>query len=184
MQKLHWQHLDALLNQVIAANHWKRMNVLKYLIQAEHNWQCYTHFWQHTKPKSLGGLTFMTQMEYTNPSLTKKNSNLCSLNIAEPTLLKQKGHHLPLLCWATYYIMMPSPRMATSSPMVINGHLVTIIYNYDEPMKAILANLKCKTPNTSAPSVTLNYSTLLQGFKKWLERTTMSLGFIIPWANI
>jgi len=56
----HKKHLDALLNQAIAANQQKKSKALKYMIRAERNRQCYARFHQHTKPKSAGGLAFVT----------------------------------------------------------------------------------------------------------------------------
>jgi len=57
---LRQQHLEHLLNQAVAANQTKKSQALKYLIRAERNRQCYARFRNHTKPKSSGGLAFVT----------------------------------------------------------------------------------------------------------------------------
>jgi len=41
---LHQQHLEAVLDQAMAANQKKHTKVLTYLIHAEQNQQCYTQF--------------------------------------------------------------------------------------------------------------------------------------------
>jgi len=48
------------------------------------------------------------------------------------------------------------------------------LYNFDEPTRAILLNLKCKVPPASMPSLSFDYDTLLNGIKKWPERTMTS----------
>jgi len=44
---------------------------------------------------------------------------------------------------------------------------------FDEPTKAILQNLRRKTPEDEEPPK-LDYATLLDGLKKWPEKTTTS----------
>jgi len=58
--KLQKAHLEALLNQALAANQQKKSKALKYLIQAKWNQQFYARFWNHTKLKSAGRLAFVT----------------------------------------------------------------------------------------------------------------------------
>jgi len=56
---LRQHHLEAILNQVIAANHRKKLKMITYLIHVECNRQYYFHFRQHTKPKAPSGLAFV-----------------------------------------------------------------------------------------------------------------------------
>jgi len=55
-----------------------------------------------------------------------------------------------------------------------NGQSFDTIYHFDEPTTAILKNLKRKTPALSTQNPKLNYSKLLEGIKRWPERTTTS----------
>jgi len=56
---------------------------------------------------------------------------------------------------------------------VTNGWQLGNIHNFNEPTKAILENLHRKTP-AKEQTPTLDHETLLEGIKKWPERTTTS----------
>jgi len=58
--KLWKQHHNAVLNKACAANQWKRSQAITHLICAEQNHRCYIAFHKYTRPKSLGGLAYLT----------------------------------------------------------------------------------------------------------------------------
>jgi len=135
------KHLDALLNQAIVANQQKKTKALKYLIRAERNCQCYAQFCQHTKPKLVGGLAFVT---VTNEDGMRQP--LLGHNELETTLLEYSRTHFacaegspfmqePLGCLLQY------DGLTSFGDQVTNGWPVGNIHNFNEPMKAILENL-------------------------------------------
>jgi len=56
---------------------------------------------------------------------------------------------------------------------VTDGRLLSTIRQFDEPTKDILKNLRRKTPDDTQLT-TLDHEKLLEGIKKWPERTTTS----------
>jgi len=167
------EHLKAILNQALAAKQHKKSQALKYLICAKCNWQCYSHFWQHTKPKSAGGLTYINIMnkDGATQSILRKEK-------LEEKLLEHSWTHFaqvegspftvkPLGCLLQYDGLMPFGNHVTK------GQPLHGIHNFDELTTAILLNLKQKIP-LGTNTHTLNYETLLEGIKKWLEHTTTS----------
>jgi len=87
------------------------------------------------------------------------------------TLLEQRGSSFtqePLGCLLQY------DRLTQFNNLITQGKQVCTLHNFDEPTKAILANLCQKTPAATPNSHTLNYEMLLQGIKKWPECTTTS----------
>jgi len=82
------KHLEALLNQAIAANQDKKTKVLKYLIQAEKNWQVLCKVQTPHKTKLAGRLAFVT--------VTNANSTMhlvLDREKMETTLLKYSRTH-------------------------------------------------------------------------------------------
>jgi len=61
------QHLEAVLNVTQVSNQKKKSQALTHLIQAEQNRRCYAAFRQTTKPKSQGGLSYITVPNGDNP---------------------------------------------------------------------------------------------------------------------
>jgi len=95
---------------------------LTYLIRAEHNRQCYIYFHQHTKPKSPGGLAYVTicnENDQTQLLLNKKSWKQHSLNIATCTLHKQMGLLSLLNPWAASCNTMVWHHTVTFSPNAI-----------------------------------------------------------------
>jgi len=83
------QHLENLLNEAKAANCCKKTSALTYLIRAEQNQRCYFAFWQHTKPKSAGGLAYLLD---TN-AITNKTTMILDCEEMEHTLLDYRRTH-------------------------------------------------------------------------------------------
>jgi len=165
-------HLEAILNQACAANQHKKTVALKYLIRAERNRQCYACFCQHTKPKSSGGLAFVT--------VTLESS-------AQTPLLEREALENTLLEYSRTHFARAEGSPFTQEPLgrllqydgltsfgdrITRGQSVCVLHHFDEPTTAILNNLQRKTPMIPSDRSTLDYVTLLQGIKKWPERTT------------
>jgi len=167
------KHLEALLNQATAANQHKKSKALQYMIRAERNRQCYARFRQHTKPKSAGGLAFVTvtQEDGTRQPLLERNE-------METTLLEYSRTHFAS-AEGSPFTQEPLARLlqydglTSFGDRVTNGQSVGNIHNFDEPTKAILENLRRKTSADVLPPI-LDHETLLEGIKKWPERTTTS----------
>jgi len=167
-------HLEAILNQALAAKHQKKSNALKYLIRAEHNRRCYVRFRRHTKPKASGGLAFVT---FTND--TGEKQTLLERTELEDTLLEYSRTHFagaegskftqePLNQLLLYDGLTPF------GDCITQGKEIDTLHHFDEPTAAVLKHLKCKAPPPETNSPRLNYSTLIEGIKKWPESMTTS----------
>ncbi len=167
------RHLEALLNQATAANQQKKSKALQYLIRAERNRQCYARFRQHTKPKAAGGLAFVNiknEHGEKQPLLERDNMETTLLEYSRTHFAKAEGTPFtqdPLARLLQYDGLTPFGDRLTQ------GRPLGTIHQFDEPTTAILQQLKRKTPEDEEPP-TLDYATLLDGLKKWPERTTTS----------
>jgi len=54
------KHLESVLNAARASKQHKKSKAITHLICVEQNRHCYAAFQQHTKPKSCGGLAYLT----------------------------------------------------------------------------------------------------------------------------
>jgi len=147
--------------------------VLQYLIRAERNRQCYARFRQHTKPKSAGGLAFVT---VTNDKGTQQP--VLERDEMESTLLEYSCTHFAR-AEGSPFTQEPLGRLLQYDGLtsfgnrVTDGRLLSTTHQFDKPTKAILENLHRKTPDDTQ-STTLDHEKLLEGIKKWPERTTTS----------
>jgi len=171
---LRQRHLEAILDQATAANQKKRTKVLTYLIQAEQNQQCYARFQQHTKPKSPGGLAYvMVCDEHGQPKPLLDKEEL------ETTLLEHSRTHFAQAEGSPFTIeplsrLLQYDGLTPYGDLLTNGHPATGLHQFDEATKAILMNLRWKTPMTTIPNATLDYAVLMKGIRKWPEQTTTS----------
>jgi len=172
--QLRQQHMEKLLNEAIAANQAKKSNALKYLIRAERNRQCYARFRHYTKPKLAGGLAFVniTLEDGTQHPLLDRDE-------IEDTLLEHSRTHFaaadgsPFTCEPLSRLLQYDG-MTTFGDHVHKGSTCLDNYNFDEQTMAILKNLKKKiNPDETVPH-SLNYELLMNGIKKWPEKTTTS----------
>jgi len=172
--QLRQQHLDRLLNEAIAANQAKRTNALKYLIRAERNRQCYARFRNHTKPKSAGGLAFVTV-----PSADGSPHPLLDRDEIEATLLEHSRTHFaaaegsPFTCDPLKRLLQYDG-ITPFGDLVHNGSPLLHHYSFDEPTMAILQNLRKKITPDDGDTHPLNYDLLMNGIKKWPEKTSTS----------
>jgi len=172
--QLRQQHMEKLLNEAIAANQTKKSNALKYLIRAERNRQCYARFRNYTKPKSAGGLAFVTI-----PLADGTQHPLLDRDEIEDTLLEHSRIHFaaadgspftrePLSRLLQYDGLTPfGEHVHSGSPPLDH-------YDFDEQTIAILKNLKKKFNLDDTAPHSLDYDLLMNGIKKWPEKTTTS----------
>jgi len=171
--KLRQQHLEVLLNKAKIDNKQKRTTALKYLIRAECNRLCYAHFRQHTKPKASGGLAYITV-----PDDSGIQKPLLDKHELESTLLEHSHTHFaqaegspftvkPLNCLLQYDGLTPyGDRITQGKPFNL--------HDFNEPTCAILKHLQRKVHVVHSPVPSLNHDMLLNGIRKWPERTTTS----------
>jgi len=163
--KLRQDHLAALMNKAIAENQKKRSQALTYLIRAERNCRCYAHFRQHTKPKASGGLAFINIQDangFQKPILDRQE--------LETTLLEYSRTHFAQADGSPF-TADPLNRLLQYDGLTAFGDRITqgkvpSLYEFDEPTRAILENLKSKVPPPPTMSPSFDYATLLNGIKK------------------
>jgi len=150
------------------------LKALKYLIRAERNRQCYAKFRHHTKPKSAGGLAFVT---VTKADGTKQP--LLDKTELEDTLLEHSRAHFAQAD-GSRFTQEPLKHLLCYNGLTTFGNHVTQgkplpeFHNFDEPTTAVLTNLKRKVTANDTMPITLDYDSLLCGIQKWPERTTTS----------
>jgi len=173
-EQLRQQHLDRLLNEAVAANHAKRSTALKYLIRAERNRQCYARFRHHTKPKSAGGLAFVTI-----PTADGTQQPLLDRDDIEDTLLEYSRTHFataegsPFTCDPLRRLLQYDG-LTPFGDLIHKGSPLINAYNFDNQTTAILQNLRNKISNQDKAGHPLDYEQLMNGIKKWLEKTSTS----------
>jgi len=86
------KHLEALLNEAWISNKKKESKTLTHFINAEQNQQCYASFQQHTKPKSPGGLVYITVNEPEQPMKTILDCK--EMNHTDKSSIKRKMEEL------------------------------------------------------------------------------------------
>jgi len=168
------QHLEKLLNQAVAANQGKKYKALKYLIWAECNQQCYVHFCSHTKPKSSGGLAFVTVCDANGmQQLLLQHEDI------EDTLLKYSRTHFAkaegsLFMQAPLHHLLQYDGITPFGESIFQGHPPPMHHNFDDQTRAILQHMHCKLPTHHQPPHHLDYELLMNGIKKWPEHTMTS----------
>jgi len=140
----------------------------------ERNRQCYAKFRQHTKPKTAGGLAFVT---VTKEDGTKQP--LLDTRELEDTLLEHSRAHLAQAdgsCFTQEPLkhLLQYDGLTTFGNHVTQGKPLPDFHQFDKPTIAVLMNLKCKVTINDTEPVHLNYDSLLLGICKWPERTTTS----------
>jgi len=171
--KLRKHHLEALLNKALVENQTKKTKALNYLIRAERNRQCYARFREHTKPKAPGGLAYITVSNNNG-----ENQPLLDEQEMEATLLEHSRTHFAQ-AEGSPFTTDPLNRLLQYDGLTLYGDRITAgkplpLHELDEPTKTILCHLQRKVPMPTTPGPPLNHDTLLQGIKKWPERTTTS----------
>jgi len=168
-------HLEALLNEARAANKKKKSTALMYLIRAEQNRCCYAAFRHHTKPKSQGGLGYITISQGADQSpqiiLDQDEMNDTLLEYSCTHFTKAQGSPFtvdPLMQLLRYDGLTPL------SNQVLCGRADLESLSLDCPTKALLRNMQDKMPSPTLRAHPLHYKDLERGIKKWNEGTTTS----------
>jgi len=143
------------------------MTALTYLIQAEQNHCCYTAFCQHTKPKSQGGLGYITEI-----ILDQDEMNNTLLEHSHTHFAKAQGSPFtvePLMQLLQYDGLTPLGNQ------VLTGCADLESLSLNCPTNTLLCNMWDKMPSPTLHAHPLNYEEDLQwGIKKWKEGTTTS----------
>jgi len=173
-EHLRQKHLELLLNQAVAANQHKKSQALKYLIRAERNRQCYARFRHNTKPKSSGSLAFVTVKDANGvqqPLLEQDEIEDTLLEYSRTQFAKAEGSPFTQ---APLNHLLQYDGLTAFGESVFKGWDLLTHHQFDEPTRAILQNMHNKLPTTNHPPQLLDYELLMNGIKKWPERTTMS----------
>jgi len=153
---------------------------LMYLIQVEQNCRCYAAFCHHTKPKSQGGLGYITVSSGPNQPpqiiLDQDEMNDTLLDHSHTHFAKAQGSPFMVepLTWLLRY-----DGLTPLGNQVLTGQADLESLLLDCPTKALLRNMQDKMPSPTLQAHPLNYNNLQWGIKKWKEGTTTS-----PWATI
>jgi len=172
--KLRKEHLEKLLNEAKAANRKKKSAILKHLIQAEQNRRCYCAFRQHTKPKSAGGLAYIT----TTDDDTGEQTTIMEREDMDTTLLEYSRQHFAA-AQGTPFTVEPLQHLLQYDGLtpfglrVLQGKAPLEELQVDEPTKALLQHLCSKHPDEERLHP-LIYEELQEGIKKWPETTMTS----------
>jgi len=131
-------------------------------------------FRQHTKPKTAGGLAFVT---VTKEDGTKQP--LLDTRELEDTLLEHSRAHFAQANGSRFTQeplkhLLQYDGLTTFGNHVTQGKPLPDFHQFDEPTAAVLTNLKRKVTINDTEPVHLNYDSLLLGIRKWRERTTTS----------
>ncbi len=169
------QHLNAILNKALASNERKKSKQLKHLISAEQNKRCYAAFRQHTKPKSSGGLSHVTK----NNGPDQPPTIIIDREELDDTLLEYSRTHFAKAQGSPFTIeplnrLLQYDGLTTLGNQVLQGRANLSQLPINEPTRAILTHLKSKIPATDRRPHPLDYGLLMEGIKKWPERTTTS----------
>jgi len=168
------KHLDALLNEARVSNKKKQSKMLTHLINAEQNRRCYASFRQHTKPKSPGGLAYITIQEPGQPVKT-----IMDCDEMNDTLLDYSRTHFAKAQGSPFTIdplqrLLQYDGLTTFGNQILKGRADLDNMPLEAPTRALLLQMKDKMPATSTKDHPLLYDELQKGIKKWPENTTTS----------
>jgi len=172
--ELRKQHLEATLNEARTANKKKKSQALTNLIRAEQNRRCYSAFRHTTKPKSQGGLAYITIHDGDNPTqmiLDKDDMN--------HTLLEYSRKHFATAQGTPFTVeplthLLQYDGLTMFGDRILQGRVDLEALPIDEATRALLANMRDKTKNDDDRQHPLIYDELQKGIKKWPEKTTTS----------
>jgi len=169
------KHLESLLNEARASNKRKKSKALTHLIRAEQNRRCYAAFHHHTKPRSQGGLAYITQ---------NNGPNVPPTTIMDPdemneTLLEYSRIHFSKAQGSPFTVeplsnLLQYDGLTTFGNQVLKGRAILDTVDLQPPTKALLTHLRDKTVDPEVQRHPINYEELQNGIKKWPEKTTTS----------
>jgi len=172
---LRQQHLDALLNEARASNKKKKSKALTHLIRAEQNRRCYAAFRHHMKPRSQGGLAFITK----NNGPTEPTTTIMEPDEMNDTLLEYSRIHFSKAQGSPFTVeplsnMLQYDGLTVFGNQILKGRAVLDNFNLQPPTKALLTHMQDKTVDPEARRHPIIYEELQKGIKKWPEKTTTS----------
>ncbi len=159
------QHLDAVLNDACATNQKKKSKAITNLICAEQNRRCYAAFRQTTKPKSQGGLSYITVPNGNNPPITildKDDMNHTLLEYSRTHFATAQGTPFtvdPLQCLLHYDGLTPF------GDRILTGRVDLEALPIDDATRALLLSMHNKTKPHVDRDHPLIYKELQNGIK-------------------
>jgi len=171
---LRQQHLEAVLNDARAANQGKKSQALTNLIRAEQNRCCYSAFRQTTKPKSQGGLAYITVPDGNNSPTTILDKDDMNL-----TLLEYSRTHVATAQGTPFTVeplnhLLHYDGLTLFGDRILQGRVELEELPIDDATRALLYNMRDKTKPHDDRTHPLIYDDLQNGIKKWPEKTSTS----------
>ncbi len=169
------KHLENLLNEARASNKRKKSTTLNHLIRAEQNRRCYAALRHHTKPRSPGGLAYITQdngpSEHPTTIMETDEMNETLLEYSRVHFSKAQGSPFTV---APLNHLLQYDGLTPFGNRVLQGRADLDRNDLQPPTKALLQQLRDKTVDPAARHHPINYEELQNGIKKWPEKTTTS----------
>jgi len=144
------------------------------LIRAEQNRRCYSAFRHTTKPKSQGGLAYITVKDGDNPPTT-----ILDKDDMNNTLLEYSHSHFATAQGTPFTVaplthLLQYDGLTVFGDRILQGRVDLEALPIDEATRTLLANMRDKTTPNEARQHPLIYTELQNGIKKWPEKTTTS----------
>jgi len=186
---LRQQHLDALLNEARASNKKKKSKALTHLIRAEQNRRCYAAFRHHTKPRSQGGLAFITK--HNGP--TEPPTTIMEPDEMNETLLEYSRLHFSKAQGSPFTVeplsnLLQYDGLTVFGNQILKGRSTLDNVNLQPPTKALLTNMRDKTVDPEADdtqSSTRSYKKESRSGRKKPQHCHLAdiSGFINPYSD-
>jgi len=172
--QLRKQHLEKILNEARSTKQQKKTAALTYLIRAEQNCHCYAALHKHTKPKSAGGLAYITtESEPSQPPviiIDREDMDDTLLEYCQKHFATEQG--MPFTTEPLSHLLQYDG-ITVLGNLISQGQAPLEELPLDEPTKALLTHLKSKDKAKECLHP-LVYEELQNGIKKWPKKTTMS----------
>jgi len=129
------------------------------------NQQCYAHFRHHTKPKAVGGLTFVTVLDSEGTQKPLLDRDEIKDMLLEHSWLHFAAADGSTFMWEPLNWLLQYDGLTTFGDFVYEGKPLEEVHRFDEPTKAILRNLHNKVQPTNNDKHHLDYELLMNGIK-------------------
>jgi len=132
-------------------------------------------FRHHTKPKSSGGLSYVT----TSNGPDQPPTIIIDRDELDDTLLEYSRNHFAKAHGSPFTVeplnrFLQYDGLTPLGNQILHGRADLNQLQINEPTRAILTHLKTKLPANERRPHPLDYGILIDGIKKWPERTTTS----------
>ncbi len=171
-------HLEDLIKATHTCKDQKRKKLILCLKKAEELKRCYQLVRSITKPRQQGGLSHV-RIPTNNPPEQPQWEAIYDPSAMEELVLNQHRKHFSQ-ARGTVFTQEPLRSLINEdctseyAQQILAGTAPIEHLPVDEHTKALLRHLKSKTHPLETPSHPLDQEKLIQGFKKWPERTTTS----------